>query len=239
MSDDEVKDDDVKSEESIERPASPPDVLPIFPLTGVLLLPGGRLPLYIFEPRYCNLLDDVLAGDRCMGLVQPKVAQKADNVGEAEDDSPEIYPVGCVGFVAHHEELPNERFVVLLEGWCRFKIAEELDLVRGYRRVRAEYGDFQTRDEDMAEQPPESVASAPILDALRRFGDRQSLEIEMDQLSDVSGMDLLNGLAMALPFQPAEKQALLEAPDLPSRQELLLALLEMGIDPSGDVQQAN
>ena len=235
-----MSDEDVKEETTAEeRPESPPDVLPIFPLTGVLLLPGGRLPLYIFEPRYCNLLDDVLAGDRCMGLVQPMVADRGDNLGEAEDESPEIYPVGCVGFVAHHEELPNERYVVLLEGWCRFRIEEELDLHRGYRRVRPAYGDFQSRDEHMAAQPPESVAAEPLLDALRRFGDRQSLEIEMDQLIDVSGMDLLNGLAMALPFQPAEKQALLEAPDLSTRQELLLALLEMGVDPSGDVHLTN
>ena len=230
---------DDEEDTNAERPETPPDVLPIFPLTGVLLLPGGRLPLYIFEPRYCNLLDDVLAGDRCMGLVQPMIADRRDNRGESEDDAPEIYPVGCVGFVAHHEELPNERYVVLLEGWCRFRIEEEIDLHRGYRRVRAAYRDFQSRDEHMAAQPPESVAAEPLLDALRRFGDRQSLEIEMDQLSDVSGMDLLNGLAMALPFQPAEKQALLEAPDLSTRQELLLALLEMGVDPSGDVHLTN
>lgn len=227
------------SDKLAERPGSPPDVLPIFPLTGVLLLPGGRLPLYIFETRYCNLLDDVLAGDRCMGLVQPSTPDPGDNRGEADDEAPEIYPVGCVGFVAHHEELPDERYVVLLEGWCRFRIREELKPVRGYRRVRARYGDFQSRDERMAKQPPESVSPAPILDALRRFGDRQSLEIEMKQLSDVSGVDLLNGLAMALPFQPAEKQALLEAPDLTSRQELLLALLEMGVDTSGDVHSTN
>lgn len=231
--------DDETERGAVERPAAPPRTLPIFPLTGVLLLPGGRLPLYIFEPRYCNLLDDILAGDRCMGLVQPMAADPDDNRGESESESPEIYPLGCVGFVAHHEELPNERSVVLLEGWCRFRVEKELDLVRGYRRVLAAYDDFQSRDEFMAEQPPESVSSAPILDALQRFGDRQSLEIEMEQLSDVSGIDLLNGLAMALPFQPAEKQALLEAPDLVARQDLLLALLEMGVDPSGDVHLTN
>jgi hypothetical protein len=225
----------------ITRPDAPPDVLPIFPLTGVLLLPGGRLPLYIFEPRYCNLLDDVLAGDRCMGLVQPMAPDPGDNRGEpeAEDESPEIYPIGCVGFVAHHEELPGERYVVLLEGWCRFRIEEELDMVHGYRRVKAAFDEFQSRDERMAALPPESVATQPLLDALRQFGRRQSLEIEMDQLSDVSGIDLLNGLAMALPFQPAEKQALLEAPDLSSRLDLLLALLEMGVDASGDVHWTN
>lgn len=221
------------------RPDAPPDVLPIFPLTGVLLLPGGRLPLYIFETRYCNLLDDVLAGDRCMGLVQPQVPDPADQRGESDEEAPDIYPVGCVGFVAHHEELPNERFVVLLEGWCRFRVEQEVEMRRGYRRVRAAYDDFQRRDEAMAAEAPESVAAEPLLDALRRFGDRQSLEIEMEQLSDVSGLDLLNGLAMALPFQPAEKQALLEAPDLATRQELLLALLEMGVDPSGDVHLTN
>ncbi|MDA8018524.1 MAG: LON peptidase substrate-binding domain-containing protein [Thermoanaerobaculia bacterium] len=225
--------------DSIERPDAPPRILPIFPLTGVLLLPGGRLPLYIFEPRYCNLLDDVLAGDRCMGLVQPVAADPADNQGASETESPEIYPVGCVGLVAHHEELPNERFVVLLEGWCRFRVEEEVETVRGYRRVRACYDDFQSRDESMATQAPESVSPEPLLDALRRFGDRQSLEIEMDPLREVSGVDLLNGLAMALPFQPAEKQALLEAPDLPARQEMLLLLLEMGMEPSGDAPSTN
>lgn len=221
------------------RPDAPPDVLPIFPLTGVLLLPGGRLPLYVFETRYCNLLDDVLATDGCMGLVQPQTPDPADNRGDSENDEPEIYPVGCVGYVAHCEELPDERFVILLEGWCRFRVEEELEPRRGYRRVRAGYGDFQQSDETMASASGDEVAAEPLLDALQRFGRRQSLEIEMDQLEDVGGLDLLNGLSMALPFQPAEKQALLEAPDLCSRQQLLLALLEMGVDPSGDVQLTN
>ncbi|MEM1207437.1 MAG: LON peptidase substrate-binding domain-containing protein [Acidobacteriota bacterium] len=217
-----------------------PSILPIFPLTGVLLLPGGKLPLYIFEPRYCSMVGDALADHRCIGIVQPFEPDPADGRGEGKGagdggeeqpgDSPEVYPVGCVGRIEHFEQLPHGRFVLLLEGVGRFRARRELELLRGYRRVEADYGEFGVDAEDRRAD----LEAEPLLEALRSFGLNHRVTIELDQLEDISGLDLLNSVAMALPFAPAEKQALLEAADLKHRQELLLMLLDMGLELQSD-----
>lgn len=212
-----------------------PAALPIFPLTGALLLPGGRLPLFIFEPRYVAMIEDVLAGDRRLGMVQPLVARPSDDrgldFGLDEAASPEIYPIGCAGVVEHWEQLPNDkdqgdRYLILLNGHSRFRIVQELPLHRGYRRAEVSYEEFQHDEGDSeAEFEP-----GPLLSALERFGQDNNLSLQLDRLGDVSGLALLNSMAMALPFAPVEKQALLEAPDVEKRQELLLMLLQMGLE---------
>ncbi|MEM9556850.1 MAG: LON peptidase substrate-binding domain-containing protein [Acidobacteriota bacterium] len=216
------------------EPATPPSVLPIFPLTGALLLPGGRLPLYIFEPRYCAMVEDVMAGPRCIGMVQPLQPNRADNRGAIPaadgDSTPEVYPVGCVGQIERCETMPYGRFVLLLRGLGRFRVVRELDEVRGYRRVEATYDDFLG---DRAEVDAE-VDAAPLLAALERFGREHQVTVELEQLETVSGLALLTSIAAALPFAPAEQQALLEAPDLAARHELLLALLAMGLQLDRD-----
>lgn len=215
---------------------TPPDTLPIFPLTGALLLPGGHLPLYIFEPRYCAMVEDTLGRHGCIGMVQPLVADPRDNRGpvpedppEAGADTPRVYPVGCVGHVDRYESMPMGRFVLLLRGIGRFRIVRELEQHRGYRRVDARYDEFLIdREEIDSELDP-----TPLLAALERFGRAHSVTIELDQLQDVSGRALLNSVASSLPFAPAEQQALLEAPDLDARRDMLLALLDMGLKLDG------
>ncbi len=211
-----------------------PDIIPVFPLTGALLLPGGRLPLHIFEERYRNMVEDALAGDRAIGIIQPfgKVPQTySEEEGPDELDDPELYEVGCVGLIERWERLPDGRFIMLLRGVRRFTIAEELPLERGYRRVAASFERFEVDTEDVEADVTPDI----LMGALRQFAEAHNVPLELDRLGELSGLALLNSIAMALPFPPAEKQALLEAPDVTRRHELLLALLDMGIELRGDV----
>jgi uncharacterized protein len=218
-----------------------PGVLPVFPLTGSLLLPGNWLPLNVFEPRYRNLVEDAVGkegagrgaqgrGGRWIGMIQPRVPAP-DNWGwlgaQAEDDPPpELYAVGCAGRIERCEPQADGRFLILLKGVSRFRVRRELALRRGYRRVAAAYEEFAA---DLAE-PEAEIDPAPLLGAVRAFGKAHGLSFDFDVLAALPGISLLNGLAVALPFPPAEKQALLEAAGPPQRQELLLALMGMGLD---------
>jgi uncharacterized protein len=205
-----------------------PKIIPVFPLTGSLLLPGNLLPLNVFEPRYRNMVADALEGDRYVGMIQPLVPRQ-DNWVEAaqQPDDPALYTVGCLGRIEECEPQEDGRYLVLLRGVCRFRIERELPLHRGYRRVMADYSDFER---DLAELNV-FLNPNPLMRALRVFGDKHDLEFDYDLLASVPGISLLNGLAVALPFRPAEKQALLEAADPGVREELLLTLMGMGIEP--------
>jgi Lon protease-like protein len=215
-----------------------PKALPIFPLVGVLLLPGGRLPLHVFEARYRHLLEDVLEGDSMIGVIQPRRRSQADDISDdayAEelseelssiDDEEPLYDVGCVGHVDRCEPLQDgERYVILLRGVRRFRVARELASRRGYRRIEADYAPF-AGDED---EPEEIISSARIMKALHTFGEGHQITFELDRLRDLPGVALLTSVAMALPFAPEEKQALLEAPGVVERLETLLTLMEMGV----------
>jgi Lon protease-like protein len=204
-----------------------PVVLPVFPLTGSLLLPGNWLPLNVFEPRYCNMVEDAMRGGRWIGMIQPFTPQQ-DNWPALEPPAadPELYRVGCAGHIETCEHQPDGRYLILLRGRSRFRVRCELAPRRGYRQVDAEYAEFAA---DLAE-PLVEIDPAPLLRAVRAFGKAQGLSFDLDVLADLSGVALLNGLAVALPFQPAEKQALLEAPGPHERQELLLAMMSMGLD---------
>ncbi len=212
-----------------------PSILPVFPLTGALLLPGGRLPLHIFEERYRNMVEDALASDQMIGIIQPlRVGSEPDEVllaGEpAVDEGPRLYEVGCAGVIERSERLPDGRFILLLKGVRRFRVQQELPETRGYRRVEADYEGFNVDTEDVEAE----VSPDPLMDALRHFADLHQVPLELDRLGELSGLALLNSVAMALPFQPAEKQALLEAPDVTQRHEMLLMLLGMGVDLRSD-----
>jgi Lon protease-like protein len=207
--------------------ASVPKVIPVFPLTGSLLLPGNLLPLNIFEPRYRNMVADALEGERYIGMIQPLVPRQDNWVDAAQQtDDPELYHIGCLGRIDQCEPQPDGRYLVLLRGICRFRIERELGLHRGYRRVIADYTDF-ARDLDELNV---FLNPSPLMRALRAFGDKHELEFDYDLLASVPGISLLNGLSVALPFRPAEKQALLEAADPAVREELLLTLMGMGIE---------
>lgn len=209
-----------------------PKVLPVFPLTGVLLLPGGRLPLHVFELRYRNMLEDALEGDAMIGIIQPRGLRQADDIFPDELPSPEaggeppLYDVGCVGHVERCEPIQEGgRYVILLRGVCRFRVEKELPPHRGYRRVKPEYHVYDYDEEETKAVIP----SERIMEALSSFGEEHQIVFELDRLRDLPGLALLNSVAMALPFAPEEKQALLEAADVEKRLETLLTLMEMGI----------
>jgi hypothetical protein len=207
-----------------------PEIIPVFPLTGSLLLPGNLLPLNIFEPRYRNMVADALEGGQYIGMVQPLTPRQDNWVADAEEldpDNPEIYRIGCLGRIEECELQEDGRYLIVLRGISRFHIQEELARPRGYRRVRVDYSDFQ-RDLDELNV---FLNPSQMMRALRAFGEKHDLEFDYDLLASVPGISLLNGLSVALPFRPAEKQALLEAADPAVREDLLLTLMGMGIEP--------
>src|SRR5436305_2454121 len=206
-----------------------PEIIPVFPLTGSLLLPGNLLPLNIFEPRYRNMVADALDGDQVIGMVQPFTPRQDSNwvAAAQQPENPEIYTIGCLGRIEEHEPQDDGRYLIVLRGIARFRVRQELPPKRGYRRVMADYSEFQ-RDLDELNV---FLNPSQIMHALRAFGDKHDLEFDYDLLASVPGISLLNGLSVALPFRPAEKQALLEAADPAVREELLLTLMGMGIEP--------
>lgn len=205
-----------------------PTVLPIFPLTGSLLLPGNLLPLNVFETRYRNLVADALEGERLIGMIQPLVPRQDNWVELAQaSDDPEIYSVGCIGRIDECEPQQDGRYLILLRGVCRFRVQNELPVHREYRRVRVDSSEFQN---DLGELQVD-VNPTRMMRALRAFGVANDLEFDFDLLGSVPGISLLNGLSVALPFRPAEKQALLEAAGPAEREEMLLTLMGMGIEP--------
>jgi uncharacterized protein len=213
-----------------------PEILPVFPLTGVMLLPGTVLPLHIFEPRYRAMVEDALEANKIFGMIQPYVPQD-DNRGPGpggENLAPDLYKVGCAGYIDKWEKLPDGRFFVELKGVNRFRLTEELGLQRGYRRVRAEYHEFP--DANLAQGW--NCDRHAILEALATYGKAHGMQVKTEQAEKFSDLELVNLLGVSLPFHPAEKQALLEAPKLEDREEMLINLLRLGagpIDSDGEI----
>ena len=211
-----------------------PEILSVFPLTGVLLLPGTRLPLHIFEPRYRNMVQDALEAEGVFGMIQPFTPQK-DNMPQpgAERTMPDLYEVGCAGHIERWEKSPDGRYMVQLRGISRFRVKEELSVERGYRRVLPDYTSFG----DLGEAASEAVDRPRLTQALSRYADARGLSVDLGQLHPIPDADFVNFLGVAMPFHPSEKQALLEAGSLKERQDLLVSLLEFEGDapaaPSG------
>jgi Lon protease-like protein len=201
-----------------------PPVLPVFPLDGALLLPHGNLPLNIFEPRYLNMIDDALAGQRLIGMVQTRAG--------GTPARPELCDVGCVGKITSFSETGDGRYMITLTGIARFRLGRELSVVSPYRQVAVDYDGFEA---DMA--PPtedDGFDRMVFLSALKAYLDHRGLDIEWEGAREAPIASLVNSLAMALPFEPAEKQALLEAPSLGDRRDALIALLEIDAADEGD-----
>ena len=194
-----------------------PEVIAIFPLDGALLLPGGVLPLQIFEPRYLNMIDDVMRGDRLIGMIQTR-----DGIPKG---APALRDVGCAGRITSYSETGDGKYLIALTGVCRFGVVGELDLRMPYRQVRAEFRRFEM---DLAvDDEALEFERARFLDLLRRFLDRRQLGVEWEVITSAPAPALINSLSMALPFSAVEKQALLEAVDLDERRHALTALLEI------------
>jgi uncharacterized protein len=196
-----------------------PAILPIFPLTGVLLLPRGRLPLNIFEPRYLAMTRDALAGDRLIGMVQPTSAGPESPKGQ-----PPVYPTGCAGRITAFAETEDGRFLITLTGLSRFRIREELPLLRGYRRVVPDWHEFAA-DRDGGDEA--EIDRDRLLRGLVAFFQRHQLSADLEAMRGAPAERLVTTIAMVCPFEPSEKQALLEAPDLAERARLLTAIVEM------------
>jgi len=212
---------------TIPQVALPP-VLPVFPLTGVLLLPGTVLPLHIFEPRYRNMVNDALNADKIFGMIQPSAPQQDNRpMPGTDNETPELYKVGCAGYIENWERFPDGRFFIQLKGVNRYRFEAELPKLRGYRRVKAIYSDFL--DATAGEWICERKA---ILEALAAYGQARGMEVKPDQAVRFSNMELVNLLAVSLPFHPAEKQALLEASTLKDRERILIKLLRLGGSPT-------
>ena len=197
-----------------------PAEFPVFPLTGALLLPRGRLPLNIFEPRYLALVEDSLGAGRLFGMVQPNPLAPPSPVG------PGLFRVGCLGRISSFSETEDGRYLITLTGVVRFEIDHQLPLERGYRRVRGRYDEF-TADLDSS-PPPIGLEREALLDAVRGYFVRCGLEANWDAINRMADDVLVTTLCMACPFEPAEKQALLEAPTDEDRGHALLGLLQMG-----------
>ena len=197
-----------------------PAEIPVFPLSGALLLPQGRLPLNVFEPRYLAMVSDALAAGRMVGMIQP------DPVAEPGPTGPGLYRIGCLGRLTSFAETDDGRFLVTLSGVIRFRIADELAMNHGYRRVRVEYDRFRD-DRDLGETAG-GIDRAALLAALRPFFRARGIEANWDAVEQTADSMLVLTLAMICPFEPREKQALLEAEDAPARAAMLIALLQMG-----------
>ena len=193
-----------------------PQVIPVFPLDGALLLPRGALPLNIFEPRYLNMIDDAMAGDRIIGMVQPQSGSRR---------LPGLSPIGCAGRITSFAETSDGRYLITLTGVCRFLLGKELPVKTPYRQVAVDFAAFE---EDLRPPPEETAFSRQrLLRALRSYLDRRSLDVNWNTAEAAPAEALVNSLAMALPFAPPEKQALLEADSLTEREAALVALLEI------------
>jgi uncharacterized protein len=195
-----------------------PATFPVFPLAGALLLPRGRLPLNIFEQRYLAMTEDALAAGRMFGMTQP------DPLRPKQDTGPCLYRVGCLGRLSSFSETDDGRYLITLTGICRFAIAEELPMRRGYRRVRAQFAAFES---DLEPPPAAGFNRDELMAALRRYFAHRGFEANWDAISQMSDEMLVITLAMVCPFEPPEKQALLEAPSAADRAATLLALLRI------------
>ena len=198
-----------------------PDMLPIFPLTGVLLLPRGRLPLNIFEPRYLAMTRDALGGERLIGIIQPSDPQGGHGIGGM---NPPVYPVGCAGRITQFSETDDGRFLITLTGVSRFRIVEELPHLSGYRRAIPDWKRFEA-DREIADSP--QFDRARLVRGLKTFFGQRQLSADWNAIEKAPAEQLIASIAMACPFAPSEKQALLEAADLEQRALLLTGLVEM------------
>ena len=218
-----------------------PETLPIFPLSGVLLLPGGKLPLNIFEPRYLSMVFDALAGHRMIGMVQPM--QPGGYAGDGlptEDGKPKVHRIGCAGRIASFNETEDGRLLLALSGVCRFEVGRELDPAQGgYRRVSSIFSPFRA-DLDQGDETVE-LDRERLMAALAAFFRGKKLSADWDAVKQAADQNLVTSLSMVLPLGPVEKQALLEATDTTARAKLLTAFLEMAAfgQPPGTPQRAN
>ena len=201
-------------------PGDLPELIPVFPLPGALLLPRGQMPLNIFEPRYLAMIDDALrSAHRLIGMIQP------DDAHPGPENKPNLYKVGCVGRITQFAETGDGRYLLQLTGVVRFRIEAELEVVTPYRQCRVIYAPFT--DDFIARKGEDEVDRKSLLHALSEFLEANNLKADWEGIENAPNEALVNALAMMSPYGTAEKQALLEAPDLKTRAEILVAATEI------------
>jgi uncharacterized protein len=201
-------------------PIDLPEVIPVFPLPGALLLPRGQMPLNIFEPRYLAMIDDSLRdGHRLVGMIQP------DAIHAGKKGEPPLFNVGCVGRITQLAESGDGRYLLELTGVARFRVEEELPVKTEYRQCRVTYAPFA--DDFIARKGEDQVDREAVLTALRAFMKANDLKADWEGIDQAPNEALVNALSMMSPYGAPEKQALLEAPDLKTRAELLVAITEI------------
>ena len=208
-------------------PADLPATIPVFPLPGALLLPRGQMPLNIFEPRYLAMVDDSLRdGHRLIGMIQP------DTAHPGPDEKPNLYRVGCVGRITQLAETGDGRYLIQLTGVARFRIEDELTVATAYRQCRVTYAPFAV--DFIARKGEEAVDRKRLLEALNAFLKANNLKADWQGIESAPNEALVNALAMMSSYGPAEKQAMLEAPDLKTRAEILIAVTQIELAKGED-----
>jgi len=203
-------------------PAELPEVIPVFPLPGALLLPRGQMPLNIFEQRYLAMVDDAFRdGHRLIGMIQP------DAVHSDDEEHPSLFKVGCVGRITQLAESGDGRYILELTGVSRFEVLDELTVLTPYRQCKVDY--FPFVDDFTARKGEDDVDRDALVAVLGDFLKANNLKVDWDGIHKAPNEALVNALAMMSPYGPPEKQAMLEAPDLKTRAEILIAITEMDL----------
>jgi Lon protease-like protein len=202
-------------------PADLPATIPVFPLAGALLLPRGELPLNIFEPRYHAMIDDALKGGRVVGMIQPDESKLSVAM------HPALFQVGCAGRITQLTETGDGRYLITLSGIARFRLLEELAVTTPYRQCRVDFAPFAS--DFSPRQGEEAVDRSALMKTLKAYLEANRMEADWSDIKNAPTEALVNGLSMMSPYGPREKQALLEAPDLKTRAETLIAVTEMAL----------
>ncbi|MEM8800141.1 MAG: LON peptidase substrate-binding domain-containing protein [Pseudomonadota bacterium] len=213
--------------EAVDQNLSP--VIPVFPLTGAVMLPGGELPLNIFEPRYLAMVRDAMAHHRLVGMAQPN--ERATNPTAGPDSPPPVFSIGCVGRISQFSETDDGRFLITLTGLSRFEIIRELDTTTPYRQFEVDYAKFtadRAADGDRSE-----IDRGRLKAALMAYMDDKGLTADWDAIDAAPADMLVNSLAMICPFGAAEKQALLEAPTVSERADTMITLMSFSLADMG------
>ncbi len=208
-------------------PADMPVTIPVFPLSGALLFPRSEMPLNIFEPRYLAMIDSAISSNRIIGMVQP--------LGEGSTGHPKLARIGCAGRISAFSEQPDGRMLITLTGITRFAIIRESETGLPWRAVEASYDEFAGDFEEGYGE--EKVDRDELLGAFRSYLDANGLKADWSQVAKAGNETLVNTLAMLAPYDNPSKQALLEAPDLKTRADVLVALTEVSLAREGSGQQ--
>lgn len=216
--------------ERYRRPADLPQRIPLFPLRGAILLPRATLPLNVFEPRYLAMLDDVMSGARIIGVIQPAGDGEMDAESPLGKSSP-LRSVGCAGRVTSYQELDDGRLVITITGIARYQVLSEAVTAKPFRTASVSYDRFASDfNSGLGE---DFVDRGNLLRVLKNYLDQNRLKADWTAIQRASSEVLINALCVMSPYGPEEKQALLEAADLKSRAEVLVALAEMELAAGG------